>query len=239
MTPREMRDDAERTRDHGLNARNPRASNRAVLTRRNMLRLGAGVGAATLALSRPAWATQPAAELAVRVGSTSVGAVASVMIAGLGSVSVDPSMGGDQFSIGRGDPAGITDRVLLKGRGPARDRFLDDARNALRVAMNMRDMLEKARPDLAPAIRRNEDAWAKPFAKKAFKWGRSLQSSSVHGKKVQDRDGRVYLLEWAGANVDPGGARPPAALATAPDAPAAPTIAAYEAYIQKLVAALA
>jgi hypothetical protein len=48
----------------------------------------------------------------------------------------------------------------------------------------------------------------------------------------------VYLLEWAGATIDPKGAPSPTGLARAPAQPSKPTLDAYRDYVGDLIAAL-
>lgn len=213
-------------------------SNRPMTTRRRFLGF-VGTGAAVLMVtaSRVARA-QTADSLVVKAGSNNLAALVAAVLGSAGQVSVDPKLAATDIKIGAASPTNVTDRILFKGQGDARGRFLDDARNAPRVAMNIQHALAAARPDLEGVLDANERAWAKPFAKQAFKWGRRLGASPVAGKNVKDRDGRVYLLEWAGATVSPRGNPPPRALAGAPKDAKAPTPAAYEAYVEALVGAL-
>ena len=222
-----------------MNTPGAKPSKRQMLSRRGFLGVslaGSAGLAITLAGVRVARAADP---LVVAVPGNALGALVGVVGGSLVSVTVDESISPTAVRVAGSAPIEVTKRVLLKGDGAVRARYLDDARNATRVAMNLREALGSARPDLKAQFEANERAWAKPFAKKAFKWGRRLERSSVRLQRVADTHGRVYLLEWAGAVVSPDGAAPPAALAKLPEGPNAPTLAAYEAYVEKLVAALA
>lgn len=155
--------------------------------------------------------------------------------------AVDPEVSPTMIKVD-GVEVDVTAKVLLKGSGEPRARFLDDARNAARVGANIRDALTAARPDLGDTLAANQRAWAKPFARKAFQWSKRLAESSVRGKAVEDPHGRQYLLEWAGATVKKGGPALPSGLdtrlAALPTEPAGTDLRAYEAYLEALVSAL-
>ena len=73
-----------------------------------------------------------------------------------------------------------------------------------------------------------------------FAWNAKLARSSVRGRRVADVHGRAALLEWAGAVIDPQSAsKGPAALASAPKGPAAPTLDSYIEYLEALVRTVA
>jgi len=221
-----------------MNMSNAGASKGLMLTRRNFL-IWAGSATAVIAASGSGIArAQAAGSVEVKAGSHALGGVVAAVLGSAGRVSVDESLGADTIQIAGVGKAKVTDRVLLKGQGTARDRYLDDARNAPRVAINVQHAVAEARPDLKGVLDANERAWAKPFAKQAFKWGRKLAASPVSGATISDAHGRVYLLEWAGAKVSSRGKPPPRALAGVPARPSAPTPAAYEAYLESLVSAL-
>jgi hypothetical protein len=128
----------------------------------------------------------------------------------------------------------------LKGAGADRARFLDDARFAPGVGAKIRDLLSAAFPESAATFAANHKGWSRGFALDVVKWTKQLKTSKVAGKTVNDAYGRTYLLSWAGARVDPASpTAAPAALAKVPAEPNAPTLAAYKAYIGRLVAAVA
>lgn len=136
-------------------------------------------------------------------------------------------------------PVEIGQRVLLKGDGDARERYLDDARNAPKVGAHIRDALAKSDPGNAPSYESRHRAWSRPFARQVLAWREKLQRSNVRGKRLRDAHGRIYLLEWAGATVVASAAEEgPAALARLPKAPKGMTLAAYQAYVQSLVDAV-
>lgn len=208
-----------------------------MLTRRRLLRLApaAATAAVLIAADRRAWAR---AGTVVAVPSNAVGAIVAAEGGDLVTVRVDASLGGGKIRIGDGPEVNVATKLRLKGSGAARDRFLDDARNATRLGSAIRDALAQAMPEHAKTFDANHTAWARPFARKALAWGKKLAKSKVAGKKVRDDHGRVYVLEWAGASVDPRGERAPAKLAKAPGGPDGATLASYERYLDALVAAL-
>jgi hypothetical protein len=168
-----------------------------------------------------------------------VGAIVAAVGRTRVSVRIDRRLEAGQIRIGT-TVHDVSDRLLLKGAGPARARFLDDARNAIKLGTNVRAVLERAAPELAPTFGENHKAWSRPFAKKVLEWQGRLAKNSVRDKRVRDGYGRVYLLEWAGAVVDERAktAGPPS-LAKLPSEPAAADLQAYERYLERLVAALA
>ncbi len=172
----------------------------------------------------------------VAVPNNAVGALVVAVGGELVTVDVDDTLTADQVRIGTAGPLSITDRILLKGKGTARDRYLDDARNATKVGGNIKLALTDAMPAHTKTFETNHHAWARPFARKCVDWGKQLSALGLG--RVRDDHGRVYLLEWAGATIDPAGAKSPAGLAKAPGGPSKPTLAAYESYIEALIGAL-
>lgn len=178
---------------------------------------------------------------AVVAPSRCVGAILAAVGGTAIRTTIDPGVRSTMIKVD-GVEVDITTRVLLKGDGEPRARFLDDARNAARVGANVRDALTTARPDLGDSLAANHKAWAKPFARKAFQWSKRLAECSVHGKTVADAHGRRYLLEWAGATIREDGPDLPrgldSRLAALPAEPAGMDLRAYEAYLEALVSAL-
>jgi len=206
-----------------------------MLTRRTWL-IGASTASVAL-LCRPLRAQAPPLE--VRVPGNAVAAIASTIGGKDVAVAVDTGLSGPQIRIGDGDPIDVSKRLLLKGTGSARDLFLDDARNAPKLGVNLREAMSKAAPALAKRLQENHRAWSIPFARKVVRWQSELAGSTVSGKTVRDEHGRVYLLEWAGAKIDSSAkSSGPAGLADLPRAPDAPTLAAYEAYVRRLISAV-
>jgi hypothetical protein len=206
-----------------------------MLTRRTWL-IGASTASAAL-FSRRLRAEAPPLE--VRVPGNAVAAIAGAIGGKDVKVVVDTGLSGPQVRIGDGDPIGVSDRLLLKGVGSARALFLDDARNAPKLGVNLREAMSKAAPKLAKRLQENHRAWSMPFARKVVRWQAELAKSTVHGKTIRDEHGRIYLLEWAGAKIDSAAkSSGPTSLANLPRAPDAPTLAAYEAYVRRLIAAV-
>lgn len=178
-----------------------------------------------------------AGPLPVAVPHIEVAAIAKAVGGSHVRVRVDDELAPDELRIGD-DKVSLGSKVMLKGRGRTRRRFLDDPRNAPKVGAAIRDALAKALPSHANAFANNHKQWSRPFARRVLKWQQALRKSRVKGKRVRDDYGRRYALEWAGAIVDPKGRPSPKALADVPVAPVAPTLAAYASYIEALVAAL-
>jgi hypothetical protein len=206
------------------------------ISRRRWLTLATGAAAELAAVG--VWAAEPVSPIVVGVGNSALGAL--VVAVGGAHVRVDMAseVAGDSLRIeSRSSP--VTERILLKGKGNARTRFLDDARNATRVADNIQAILARAVPSRAGNFAEARRTWAREFARSVFDWSQRLQKSPLRGQTVRDEHGRVYLLEWAGAKVDPRSKSPgPAALKQLPAAPAQPTVVAYRAYLDALVSAL-
>lgn len=132
----------------------------------------------------------------------------------------------------------VTDRLLLKGTGPARRRYLDDARNAPKLGAAVRDGLRTHWPELGDSFAERHKAWSRDLVRNILRWTKELSGAGLRGKRVRDSEGWIYLLEWAGAEVTPDGGDPPAGLGSAPREPAAVSPGAYVDYIQALVDAL-
>lgn len=185
----------------------------------------------------PARASQRRASLEVAVPGNAVGAIVAAVGEGGVTLTVDDTLDATKIRIGNAvvDVAGS---ILLKGKGATRARFLDDPRNAPKLGGTVRDALKKAAPGSAARFEQNHRAWSRAIVRKILDWQKALAKSPVAGKKVKDPYGRRYLLEWAGADVTPGGIAPPASLAKAPAQPKQPSAAAYQAYVDALVRAL-
>jgi hypothetical protein len=210
------------------------------VSRRVFLGSGAAIGfmsaIGVAGRSRVAAARAP---LSVEVADNAVAAIVAAV--GGAGVTVTTKAGGE---IGHilvdGTSHAALGKVVLKGSGAARARFLDDPRNAPGFGAAVRDVLKALDPAGAAGYDERHKAWSRPFARQVLKWTTRLKTSPVAGKTVSDPHGRIYLLEWAGAKVSAKApASAPAALASAPAGPAKGTLAAYTAYIEKLVAAVA
>jgi hypothetical protein len=200
-----------------------------VITRRRWLCTGLLlplVGVAGLAPRRARAATL------VQVPNVALGAIVAATGGELLDIEIDPNLADDQIAVAGGTPLPVGHRVLRKGEGAAASRFLDDARNATKLGRNIKTALSSVLPELAAELDANHDAWAKPFAKQALAWTKQLAALELGS--VRDEHGRIYLLEWAGATIDPNG-RQLDALAQAPEQPSDPTLAAYTDYVAALV----
>lgn len=202
-----------------------------MITRRRWLRTGLLlplVGVAGLAPRRARAATL------VQVPNVALGAIVSATGGELLDIEIDPNLADDQIAVAGGTPLVVSQRVLRKGEGAAASRFLDDARNATKLGSNIKTALSSVLPELAGQFEANHDAWAKPFAKQALAWTKQLAALELG--RVRDDYARIYLLEWAGATIDPKGDE--LDLADAPEQPTDPTLAAYTDYIAALVEVL-
>lgn len=206
-----------------------------MLSRRDWL-LGTGaVLSMTLVGSRHARAD---GETIIRVPHAAVGVVVSALAKTGTNVVVDDQLAPTTIAIDDSE-VGVGTRLLLKGKGANRRRFLDDPRNAPKLALNVSKALGKHFPEQAADVETRRKAFSRQIAKSCLKWMHRLEGSRVAGKRVTDPHGRRYLLEWAGATIDSGAADSgPAALEKLPAAPASPTLEGYRAYIDRLVAAL-
>jgi hypothetical protein len=165
------------------------------------------------------------------------GAVAAAIADQDVAVVIDPTLPVDSMRLGE-DVVGFGDRLLLKGEGEARGRYLDDARNAPKLGAAVRDHLRARWPELGDGFTRRHKAWSRELVRNVLRWTQALDRSGLRGKRVRDPQGWIYLLEWAGAEVAADGIEPPAALRDAPRQPAAATPDAYHDYVQALVDAL-
>ena len=137
----------------------------------------------------------------------------------------------------RQGPMIIVEKIRFKGAQAHHGRYLDDARNAGRLSANIRDQLSQALPKHATLFAENHRKWTRVFAHKTILWGKQLRRK-LKGRKIQDNFGRTYLLEWGGAVIDVQGQASPPALGKIEGFPKEPTLEAYEAYIQALIAAV-
>jgi hypothetical protein len=199
-----------------------------MLSRRSWLGLVA-VGAC-ISVARPARAGDL---IEVAAANNAIGAIVAAEGGDAVQVVVDRALGPLEIRIA-GAVVSVSGTILLKGR------FLDDPRNAAKLGASIRNALVAAKPALKAEIEANHKAWTHPFARRVIAWNAKLARSSLRGQRVADAHGRAALLEWAGAVIDPASAaKGPAALATAPRDPAAPTLASYIEYLEALVAAVA
>lgn len=177
-------------------------------------------------------------ERVVGVPTVAFGAVVAAIADRDVTLTVDPSLPIDSMRLGDA-VVSVGERLLLKGEGEARGRYLDDARNAPKLGAAVRDHLRTRWPELGDAFARRHKAWSRELVRNVLRWTQALDRSGLRGKRVRDPDGRhIYLLEWAGAEVAADGVEPPAALRSTPREPAAPTPNAYADYVQALVDAL-
>jgi hypothetical protein len=175
----------------------------------------------------------------VVASSTSVAAIVAAVAGELVDVEVDAALAVGHLSIGA-NVVDATGKLVLKGKGAARARFLDDARNSPKFGANVRDALAKAHPELAKELATRHKAWSHGLVKKILAWSQRLSASPISGSSLRDAHGRVYLLEWAGAKISPAAASAgPTALAKLPAGPDDASAAAYERYIERLVSAVA
>lgn len=173
----------------------------------------------------------------VSVPHVALGAVVSAIGGDDVVITIDPSLPLATLTLG-GTQLSLAERLLLKGEGDARRRYLDDARNAPKLGAAVRDGLRSTWPQIADQVAQRHKTWSRGLAHAVLRWSRSLAEAGLRDKRVRDPDGRIYLLEWAGAIVTSDGASPSATLARAPQQPSAATDAAYRAYVQSLVDAL-
>jgi hypothetical protein len=212
------------------------ASKVAPMTTRRAWTRGAAALLAAAAWPRDGEAAPEA--LRVAVPDPAVGAIVAAVGRTLVSVRIDRRLELGRIRI-RADLVDVSSRILLKGAGSARSRFLDDARNATKLGANVRDALQQAAPEHAPRLTENQQAWSRPFAKKVLAWQARLARNGVRDKRMRDAYGRIYLLEWAGAVVDERAKTSgPPTLAKLPAEPMAPELIAYERYLERLVTAL-
>jgi hypothetical protein len=203
---------------------------------------GAAMLGATLGASGRARASDllPAAEptRAVGVPHIAFGAVVAAIADQDLAITVDPALPIDVMRMGDATVS-VADRLLLKGKGEARGRYLDDARNAPKLGAAVRDHLRTRWPALGEAFTRRHKAWSRELVRNILLWTQALDRSGLRGKRVRDPDSAfIYLLEWAGAEVAADGIEPPAGLREAPREPTAASPEAYADYIRALVDAL-
>ena len=203
-----------------------------MLTRRTWLGLMA-FGACAVAMTTVPGAARAAEVVEVAAANNAIGAVVAAEGGEAVQVVVDSTLGPLEIRIA-GKLVDVSGTILLKGH------FLDDPRNAAKLGASIRNAIVAAQPALKAQIEANHKAWTHPFARRVIAWNAKLARSSLRGQRVADAHGRAALLEWAGAIIDPASAaKGPAALATAPRDPAAPTLASYIEYLEALVAAVA
>lgn len=205
----------------------------SLLTRRAVLRSGAALVA--FGAGTRAGVAAARAPLTLEVADTAVAAI----VAAVAGTPVSIAAGGEIGHVTvNGTPHPALGKIVLKGTGAARVRFLDDPRNAPSFGAAVRDLLAELDPAGATGYADRHKAWSRPFARQVLKWSTRLATSSVAGKTIRDPHGRTYLLEWAGATLGGQGQAPPAALAKVGAAPSKGTLASYTSYIESLVAAL-
>jgi hypothetical protein len=173
----------------------------------------------------------------VTVPSVAFGAVVAAIAEHDVTLTIDAALPIDAMRLGD-VTVRMADRLLLKGEGEARSRYLDDARNAPKLGAAVRDHLRTHWPDLASGVTRRHKTWSHALVRNILRWSQALDRHGLRGKRVRDPHGRIYLLEWAGAEVAADGSEPPAGLQAAPREPAAATPDAYRDYVQALVDAL-
>lgn len=216
-------------------------------SRREVLAAIAGVAVVgpTLGAAGPAHASlergaSPAAadERLVAVPHLAFGTIVAAIAGPDVTLVVDPALAIDALRLGD-VTVSVADRLLHKGEGDTRGRYLDDARNAPKLGAAVRDHLHAHWPELGEGVARRHKAWSRTLVRNVLRWTQALERSGLRGKRVRDPQGWIYLLEWAGAEVAADGIEPPPGLRSAPREPAAASPEAYEAYVQALVDALA
>lgn len=173
----------------------------------------------------------------VAVPHVAFGAVVAAIAEQDVTLTVDATLPIDAMRLGD-TLVSVAGRLLLKGEGEARGRYLDDARNAPKLGAAVRDHLRTHWPELAEGVARRHRAWSHDFVRNVLRWSQALERSGLRGKRVRDPQGWIYLLEWAGAEVAADGSEPPPGLRDAPRQPAAASPEAYRDYVQALVAAV-
>lgn len=173
----------------------------------------------------------------VRVPHVAFGAVVAAVGGEHVEIEVDESLPLATLAAGS-TQLGFAERILIKGSGATRRRFLDDARNAPKLGAAVRDGLRTVWPELGDELSQRHKAWSRSLAREVLAWSQTLDEAGLRGKRVRDPGGRIYLLEWAGATVSDDGSAAPAGLVKAPAAPSAPTPSAYRDYVNALVDAL-
>ncbi len=174
----------------------------------------------------------------VAVPHAALGAVVAAVGGAEVAITLDPELPVVSLRIGDATVS-MEDRLLLKGDGDARRRYLDDARNAPKLGAAVREHLRTAWPELGDALTQRHRQWSRQLIRDVLRWTQTLGTAGLRDKRVRDPGGRTYLLEWAGATVARDGQPAPAGLAAAPTALQTPTPDAYRAYIQALVEATA
>ena len=220
-----------------LDDRARRATQRGGPSRRGFLSAlaGAAIVGPGLVSSR---ARAADGEHGVAVPNLAFGAVVAALADHDLVITVDSSLPFDAMRLGE-TTVSVGDRLLRKGEGETRGRYLDDARNAPKLGAAVRDQLRTHWPELGDAFARRHKTWSHALVRNVLRWTQALDRSGLRGKRVRDPHGYIYLLEWAGADVDADGSEPPAGLRSAPREPAAATPDAYVDYVQALVDALA
>ncbi len=175
----------------------------------------------------------------VYVPTNLVGAIVGAEGGSFVEVLIEDQLANNVIRLGDGPPVRIDTALLTKGSGKASLRFLDDPRNAPKLGGTVRDLLIQAIRDREAAIVANHRAWTHPFARTILAWQRKLERSKLRGQRVRDVHGRIYLLEWAGAIVDPNATNLAlTSLSSVPNDAASPTLSDYRSYLDTLVAAL-
>ncbi len=206
-------------------------------SRRGLLRALAAFAAVAGSTATSGPVRAAAEERVVYVPSVAFGAIVAAIAGGDVTLVVDPSLPAHEMRL-HDVAVSIAERILLKGQGEARGRYLDDARNAPKLGAAVRDALRTRWPELGDAAARRHKAWSRMLVRNVLRWTQALDRAGLRGKRISDPEGRIYLLEWAGAEVAADGAPPPAGLHGAPREPASPSPEAYDDYVQALVDAL-
>jgi hypothetical protein len=182
-------------------------------------------------------AAHAAPSVPVKISNLSLGGIVAEIGGAWIAVVVDPSLPATHIQIGEKPAVDIAQNILLKGDGAARARYLDDARNSAPVGTAVKQALKNAIPQASADIESQHRNWAKSFARRVLAWNKAIAS------KLANRTFRpsayTYLLEWAGAKIAANGETPPPSLSRVPSQPTAPTLAAYESYVDTVVSSLA
>lgn len=206
-------------------------------SRRGFITALAGVTVVGGSIALPGRAQARTQAGVVTVPHLAFGAIVSAIAGPDLAIAIDPSL--PLANMRAGDLlVSLADRVLLKGEGTARRRYLDDARNAPKLGAAVRDHLRTQWPELGDAFVLRHKTWSRALVRNILRWTQALEASGLRGKRVRAPGDFVYLIEWAGAELAGDGIEPPKGLLRAAREPAAATAEGYREYVQGLVDAV-
>jgi hypothetical protein len=124
-------------------------------------------GSAHASLERGA---SPAAddERLVAVPHLAFGAVVAAIAGRDVAIEVDPALAIDAMRMGD-VTVSVADRLLLKGEGNTRGRYLDDARNAPKLGAAVRDRLHARWPELGEGVALRHKAWSRALVRNVLR----------------------------------------------------------------------